>query len=528
MSVEGYLSILLHAHLPFVRHPEHERFLEEDWLYEAITESYLPLLAMMETLARDKVPFRLTLVLTPTLLSMWADSLLMERYTRHLDRMIDLARLEVERTRDREEFHTLAQFYLNRFLWAKRTLCEQRQGDLIGAFRDLEDLGNLEILTCAATHAYLPLLTPFPEAISAQVEIAVQEHLRFLGRKPRGIWLPECGYTWDVEKILARPGLSYFFVDTHGLMLADPQPIYGPYAPMLTAAGPAVFGRDRWTTRQVWSSQDGYPGDSEYREYYRDIGYDLDLEYLRPFIQPTGDRKNTGFKYFRITGQTDRKEVYRPERAVGKARQHAEHFVAERVFQCQTLQQALGGKAPIIVCPYDAELFGHWWFEGPWFLEFVFRKLAALSIGVQAITPAEYLSAHPTHQVGTPAPSSWGQLGYSQMWLNETNDWIYPHLHWSTGRMIELARAHPEASGLTRRCLDQMARELMLAQSSDWAFIMKTGTMVDYAVRRTREHLVAFRALHQELLSDQISETELARLEQAHNLFPTLDYRIYR
>ena len=131
------------------------------------------------------------------------------------------------------------------------------------------------------------------------------------------------------------------------------------------------------------------------------------------------------------------------------------------------------------------------------------------------------------HQLATPPLCSWGAGGYAAVWLNDKNDWIYPHLNKGAERMIGLARDYPDASGVTERALNQAARELLLAQASDWAFIMHTGTMVDYAVKRTKEHLLRLSRLHDEIRGGRIDEDWLSYLEGRDNLFPDIDYRVY-
>ena len=185
------------------------------------------------------------------------------------------------------------------------------------------------------------------------------------------------------------------------------------------------------------------------------------------------------------------------------------------------------GKKPMIVAPYDAELYGHWWYEGPMFLDFLFRKLHYDQKTVKPITPSEYLEQNPRNQVSTPSMSSWGYKGYAEHWLDGSNDWIYRHLHKASERMAELANSYPEASGLQRRALNQALRELLLAQSSDWAFIMKTGTVVQYAVKRTKDHILRFTRLYEDIKADRVDEGWLADIEWKDNIFPEIDYRVH-
>ncbi|MBI6545920.1 MAG: DUF1957 domain-containing protein, partial [Cyanobacteria bacterium NC_groundwater_1444_Ag_S-0.65um_54_12] len=356
----GYLALVLHAHLPFVRHPEHSHFLEEDWLYEAITETYIPLIDIFEGLVNDGVAFRLTMSLTPPLMSMLLDPLLQSRYWRNLGELIELAEMEVERTAIEPHFNYLARFYLDRFLRA-REIFSSYGGNLVAAFRKFQDLQVLEIVTCGATHGFLPLLQVQPAAVRAQIMVAVQHYEKHFGRKPKGIWLPECGYFPGLDEVLHEAGIRYFFTDSHGILYSTPRSRHGVHAPLYCpASGVAAFARDQESSRQVWSKDEGYPGDYNYREFYRDVGYDLDLEYIAPYVQATGERKNTGIKYYRVTGKTNHKEPYNPYWAGKKAEEHAGHFMWCRERQIEYLANTMG-RSPLIVSPYDAELFGHWW-----------------------------------------------------------------------------------------------------------------------------------------------------------------------
>jgi 1,4-alpha-glucan branching enzyme len=364
------------------------------------------------------------------------------------------------------------------------------------------------------------------EAVQAQIHYAVQYHTSCFGRPPRGIWLPECAYQPGDDEILRAYGLRYFFTDAHGLLHASPRPKYGNFAPIYCPSGVAAFGRDLESSKQVWSANEGYPGDYDYREFYRDIGYDLEYEYIRPYIDPSGLRMNTGIKYHRITGQTHDKQPYNPDWAREKAAQHAGNFMFNREQQIEYLSSFLGRK-PIIVSPYDAELFGHWWFEGPQWLDFLIRKVYYDQHTIKLATPSDYLSLYPRNQVSTPSLSSWGYKGYNEVWLEGSNDWIYRHLHQAATRMVALTNTFPEATGVLRRALNQAARELLLAQSSDWAFIMKTGTVVPYAVRRTQGHIGNFIGLDEQITGNRIDQRWLGELEAKNNIFPDLDYRIY-
>ena len=523
---KGYLSLILHAHLPFVRHPEYDDFLEEDWLYEAITETYIPLIKVLEGLIRDNIPYRITMSLTPTLISMLEDPLLQSRYIIHIEKLIELAEKEMIRNRQHPQFLKLATMYHKKFTEAQALFITKYKKNLISALKEFQDLGRLEIITCPATHAYLPLIRMNPLAVKAQIRIAVEHYQMVFGRKPKGIWLPECGYYPGLEEILKEEGIRYFVLDTHGMLNAEPRPRYGNYAPIYCPNGTATFGRDHESSKQVWSSKEGYPGDHDYREFYRDIGHDLDFDYIKPYIHKDGIRINTGIKYHRITGKTDHKEPYIPEWALEKAATHAGNFMFNREKQIEYISYWMD-RTPILVTPYDAELFGHWWFEGPDWINFLIRKIVYDQNTIELITPSDYLERHPVNQVCTPSSTSWGYRGYNEVWLNGSNDWIYPHLHKAADQMVELARTYSGVDGVIGKALNQAARELLLAQSSDWAFIMKTSTMVEYAVKRTNDHITRFNKIYDDVTNGCIDHYWLREVEQMDNIFPQINFEAF-
>ncbi len=526
MSQQGFLAIVLHAHLPFVRHPEHAHFLEERWLFEAITETYLPLLERFQRLANDGAPFRLTMTFSPTLLAMCADETLTTRYVQHLDALIELTEKEIERTRWQAPFHRLALFYHHRFTTARTLFVEEYQRDLIRPFKALSDRGVLEPIATCATHAYLPLMAEHPQAVRAQIRVGVQAFERAFGKRPVGFWFPECGYHPHHDAFLKELGVRYFLTDAHGILFGSPRPKYGVYAPVLCPSGVAACGRDPESYKSVWSAEEGYPGDADYREFYRDIGFDLEYDYVRPYLNGDGARLHTGIKYYRITGATNDKQPYDPDRALEKAAVHAGNFLFNRGKQVEFLATAMD-RPPLILSPYDAELFGHWWFEGPDWLECLIRKAASDQTAIQLITPSDYLRRYPTNQQLEPSISSWGFGGYNEVWLHGSNDWIYRHLHKMSERMISAVREYPQPDGVRTRVLNQMARELFLAQSSDWAFILKTQTHTAYAYRRLHDHLARFTHLADTLRQGHVDEAWLAGVEAKDNLFPFLDHHVF-
>jgi 1,4-alpha-glucan branching enzyme len=326
--------------------------------------------------------------------------------------------------------------------------------------------------------------------------------------------------------VLQEANIRWFVTDTHGILNARPRPRYGVFAPIFTPNGIAAIGRDLDSAKQVWSKNEGYPGDSRYRDFYRDVGFDLDFDYVKPHLPASDKRGFTGIKYYRITGDSPDKQVYDRHAALEAAADHAQHFLEARMGQIRRLAAILD-RPPLLLSPYDAELFGHWWYEGPEFLDFFVRKAYYDQDVFTLVTPSEYLESHPTQQVATPSASSWGEEGYWRVWLNETNEWIYPHLQVAQERMTELARRFENPTPLQVRALRQAGRELLLAQASDWPFILRTGTSPEYARKRVKDHLLRFIALHDQLTRASVDAAWLGELESRDNLFPEINYRYW-
>jgi 1,4-alpha-glucan branching enzyme len=464
---------------------------------------------------------------------MLQDPLLQARYQRYLTESIELADKEVHRTLWQRPLQTLALFYQERFRQLEAFYLS-RGADVLGAFRAAQDRGQIEIITCAATHALLPLLANHPPSLRAQILVARDQYQACFGREPRGIWLPECAYCEEVEPALREANIRWFILDSHGLLHARPQPRYGVFAPIFTPGGLAAFGRDHASAKQVWSRYEGYPGSAAYRDFYRDIGFDLDLDYLKPHLAAPEQRSITGLKYNRITGPGLDKAVYDRPEALRQAEEHAAHFLHARTAQFQKLAGVLD-RPPLVLAPYDAELFGHWWYEGPEFLDFFVRSACRDNESFRLVTLGEYLHENPSQQVAAPAASSWGEEGYWRVWLNEKNEWIFPHLQVAQERMTELARRYGDSiaphpgigPGVLERALKQAARELLLAQSSDWPFILRTGTSPEYARKRVKEHLLRFTRIYEQVIAGRLDESSMAQVQAQDNLFPDVNWQYW-
>ncbi|MFN6338896.1 MAG: glycoside hydrolase family 57 protein [Cyanobacteriota bacterium] len=510
----GALALVLHAHLPYVRSGE-PGSLEEDWYFQALQECYLPLLRVLEASRADLAQCpRLTLGLSPTLLSLLSDGPLNRGFLPWLmvrRELLSEAPAELREPAEAlaAELETVARDW---------TACD---GQLLARFRQLRQAGVLDLITCAATHGYLPLLRDSPEAVRAQLLTAVREHQRLLGERPLGIWLPECAYYEGLDQQLMACGLRYSLLDGHGLLHAQPRPRYGVYAPICSPAGVAFFGRDSASTLPVWSASQGYPGDGAYREFHRDLGWDLPEERLRALGVHT--RRPLGLKLFRVTAQgtpLERKEPYGPAQAQARLREHAAAYLASRVEQLHGLTSAIE-RPPLLVAPFDAELFGHWWFEGPSFLGELFRQGPEAELRFTHLR--EVLSQELPLQVCQPSPSSWGQGGYHDYWLNDTNSWVVAEWQRASRAMVRRVN-RGVGSNEQRDWLSQAARELLLAQSSDWSFILRAGTTTELARERIHRHLDRFWRLMDAIDNGRTPNPEwLEAVRREDGLFPLLN-----
>ena len=522
---KAYFILVLHAHMPFVLDIRGNDSLEERWLFEALIDCYLRFVQMFDRLLTEGVPFRLGISLSPTLLAQLENPLLGDRFIKHLKHQIHLTENEVSRTGKIPEITPLARMYQEYYRYALEIFEKRCQCDLIQTFKSFQEQGVLEIMTCAATHPFLPLLKPIPTSIRAQITVAIKEYERIFECSPSGLWLPECGYFPGLDQILYHEGIRYTFLDTYVVQSSDPSPKYGTYAPIITPSGLIAFGRDLHSAKEVWSATDGYPGDLDYRDFYRDIGYDLELDYIRPYL-PDGIRCFTGIKYHRIEKHEGENRLYEPERSAYKASIHADDFLAHRLKQIRDL--ALSMDTPPVICAfYDAELFGHWWFEGPQWLEKFFRKMAECAGYFEPITPTDFIQMNPKLQNTQPPGGSWGWKGYNEVWLNEKNRWVYPHL-FKAGEKMEAMAQRDDWNALEEKILDQAGKELLLAQSSDWTFILHNETLTEYATKRIKQHLGRFWGLIHQLETNVIKEDWFREVEKQDCIFPSLSYRDFR
>lgn len=582
MNPIGAFTFVLHCHLPYARLAGRWPHGEE-WIHEAACETYIPLLQTLYDLKEDNVPFRLTLGITPVLAEQLVDPDVLAHLEAYIASRIAAAEHDVEYFKNGDQIkilakepgllgegnqdelgentshphlYYLANWYRDWYRQVQDAFINRFNRDLIGAFRQLQDDGYIEIITSAATHAYLPLLS-HDSSIEGQIKTGIESYKRLFGREPHSIWLPECAYrpayfTTDegirpgIETFLAKHNVKTFFSETH--MITGGQPVgvasgnvigpYGtinrryviPHSPTMPirqattyqayyvsesiagknagkSSGVAVIGRNNNTGEQVWSDSWGYPGDFDYREFHKKAG-------------------TSGLQYWRVTGdKVDllNKDFYHPEWAAYKVEQHAEHF-AHMVGDYLRNYHHQTGQFGLISSNYDAELFGHWWFEGVDWLGKVLRHLAQ-SEDLVLTTTREFIEAHPPQDVLHLPEGSWGAGGTHFIWNNAETYWMWEPIHAYEARMAALVERFTDPTEDEKAVLNQAARELLLLQSSDWGFLITTGQAREYAIQRFSQHCDRFEQLAESLESDTPNRKLADELWELDRIFPDINYQ---
>jgi 1,4-alpha-glucan branching enzyme len=527
MSVRHVISIVLNAHTPFVRCLGASQTHGERWFFEALSGAYLPLLEIFDRLEADRVPFRLGLSLSPGLCHMLRDESLLARYLEYADRQIEFGLRELDRTADNPELHGLVRVFYDQAVDRRALFTGRYERNVLGVFDHYQKKGRLELLTTAATYAFLPFYTNYPEAVQAQLEVAAAAHRLAFNRNPQGFWLPGLGWSAELDAYLRLYNFSYTILEAHGLILGEPAPSRGSFYPVKTPSGVFVLARDYYARRDLSEEETAFPLDPAYRDCHEDVGYELPSEMVKPFLGSQGVRTQTGYKYWAIGDQGEKKRIYDPLRGSRKAREQAGAFLDSRVSRLRAAGEYMEEPA-ISLCAWEAELFCRW-YEGPQFIEALFRE----GVKRQEITfmsPGEYLFKQDEAGFETVVPeySSGGVNGYAETWVDASNDWVYRHSIRALERMIEMAERFPNDSGLKERALNQAAREILLVQDSEWARMLYREEYAGYARSRIESSLRNFTTIYESLGSNYISTEWLTGLERRHNIFPAINYRIFR
>jgi 1,4-alpha-glucan branching enzyme len=521
MASRHIISLVLNAHLPYVRDilaPE-----EEHRFFQALSETYLPLLAALDRMEGDYIPFRIGLVLSPILCHLLEDELLRERFLDYMDKQIDFGLREMERTKGGEQ-QALAKMYYDKAVDRRVAFAERYEGNFLKALDFYQRKGKLEILATAATYPFLPFLVPYPEAIQAQIEVAIASYRKHFGKYPQGFWLPELGWTAELAEHLRLYNFGYTIVEAHGLVFGKPSADRGTFYPVKTPEGILVLARDYNAGEEI----SRLSRDEGYRDNDLDAGYELSLREIGSFLGYGGVRTSTGFKYWGTACTRKQRAAYDPRRASEKAVEHARIFLEHQSARLAEAARHMD-ESPISLCAFDADEFGRLWYEGPQFIEALFR-LSAGYRELQFFTPGEYLYKQDGARLQTSSPefSSRGNNGYAEMWLDSSNDWMYRHLIRSLDRMRELAERFLDDTGLKERALNQAAREILLASASDWTRMLYEGDSAEYARNQIEGALRNFTTIYEALGSNYISTEWLTTLERRHNLFPHINYRVFR
>ena len=550
----GSFVFMLHSHLPYYRMAGMWPFGEEN-LYECMSETYVPLLnAISELYEEEGIKAKLTVGITPILAEQLNDYHLQEGFVEYLDTRIAAVAKDLDRYPDPKVEHSqhlkyLAKYYFDWFNHIKDCFVNKYNKDLISAFKKYQDLGCIEITTSGATHGFSPLLAT-DSNLNAQFKVGSDTTKRLFGKKAKGCWLPECAYRqgyefvgkdgqkkWRpaIEVTLQNNDIEYFFTESHVIEGGNSVGhrrvvgIYGniEYIPLpereatgydtysaywLPDAQVAVMGRNDRAGFQVWSAADGYPGDGVYREFHKK------------------DDKS-GMNYWRITSsKTDLgdKMLYDPVLAMNQVNSNSDHYTTLLYHLLNDYKKA-NNKNGLIMVSFDTELYGHWWFEGVEFIKQVIRKLHNFLPEIERYTAGEYLEKHPPVDTIQIPESSWGQGGHFYVWLNHLTEWMWPIINGCEKRIIDIVAKYekiPEDK-LLHRALNQLARENLLLQSSDWPFLITTWQAKDYATERFEEHVARFEKIADMIEAGNINEEELVKIESIDNCFPVIDYRVY-
>ncbi len=525
---ESSLIFVLDAQLPFVRHPESPDCVEEAVFFNAISSTYLPLLRSCTALETEGIPFRLAIAFSPALCEMFADPLLQSRYVDTLDRSIEFALSELDRCADSQANRELVKAHLDQLQLNRRDFVEIYEKNILRKFDYFASRGYLEILATAATACFFPLYADIPEAINAQIETGLVTYRKHFTTSPAGFWLPALGFTPGLENILKAYGFQYTIVEGHGLLFASPPAEHGIFGPSWCPNGFIAYGRSRAAEQTITSAENGYMYRPEFLDTDRDIGFELDEKALLPLFDVARGRRITGFQYHAWgSGVRAEQPFYSISAAHAQLVECAADFLESRGGQLVKASQALEGAPVSLVCAFPAALLGQQWFEGVLWLETLYRQAALRTdITFATFNPPKLPPANAQRTV--PFFSSWLPDGYADEMLTNANDWMYPYIRKATLRMIDLAERFPDDTGLKERALNMAAREILLAQSSDWPLLMREGSDIEYGRRRFEESVRAFTVVYESLGSNFISTEWLTGMEKIHNLFQDINYRVFR
>lgn len=510
------LALTLVLHKPFIKHLDGDEALKNSSLFSSISDSYLPLLNVFSNLEAEGIPFKVNMVISPTLCEMLADPTIQQQYIEWLDKLIALGNAEVARYEGNSKKRLLAVEALNKVIQNKRDFQEVFNQDILSKFSYYAKKGNIEFMATAATNAILPLYADFPEAIRAQVEVGLKTHKEYFDLAPDGFYLPYMGYYSGVERILRSYGFDYTIVDTHGFLFSNPKPEFGVFVPARCDNSLAVFAND-------YEKNFEYSSNSVYKDTEKDIVFEDSIEDLSKYLGKLAYRIPTGFCYYSKSEDS----LYVPEAAQKQAAEDAKHFYMHKAERLSKAQELLQDKDVSLSCVYDVDSLGKDWKEGMTFLEEFFR-FAANSDDMCVDFSSEIIKENQfSLQKIKPLMTSNSETGYGESLLDNSNSWMLRYVRKATERMIDLSARFCDDTGLKARALNLAAKEVLLAQSGDWPTMCFDKNDAEYATMRFKESVLAFSTVYDSLGSNSISTEWLTRMEKKHTLFKEINYMVF-
>jgi 1,4-alpha-glucan branching enzyme len=565
--IKGYVSFVLHSHLPWVL--GHGRWPHgTDWLSEATAECYIPLLNQIIELIEQGYNPHLIIGVTPILQEQLTSTNFISEFDYYLNNTIKAAENDLKEfsRRGQKDLLTVAKMWKTHYEKLYEDFNKKFKSNLIESLKSLQEQGYIEVITSAATHGYLPLLK-YDRSVNAQINLGVQVYRENFGRPPDGFWLPECAYRpaykWKppvgpdmkpynrkgIDEFLSEHNIQYFITDGHLLKGGKAIGVYLtrfkalknlwknfekefveikedfkkiPHEVYLVSSNPkikpvAIFTRDPKTGLQVWSGEWGYPGESRYLDFHK-------------------KKFPGGLRYWRVTSpkiDLALKETYNPNEVEGKIIEHAKHFVGI-IKEVASQYYETHKKSAFICAPFDTELFGHWWFEGPRWLYYVL-KLIEEEKNLELATGDIILDKSMPDKVVSLPEGSWGEGGFHYIWLNEWTEWTWKRVYEAEDEFYSLYDKFSKSKDdQINNILKQLARELLLLQSSDWQFLISTWSARDYAELRFTRHFDNFKQLSR-ILIDYVKNKTLNHndsnflndLTGQNNCFKSLDLTIY-
>ncbi|UTC63324.1 DUF1957 domain-containing protein [Treponema sp. OMZ 787] len=516
------LLFILDAHLPYVRNEVEQGFIEEDWLFDALSYLYLPVLKMFSNLQKENIPFKIGVVFEPALCDMLSDKVLQDRYRQNVQRKIEFAKKELERFEDCAETKRLIQYNLKRFNDDKR-IFEDCGGNILKQFDSLARKGYVELLATAATNSYLPFFLNMPEAISAQIEMGQINYRKHFSAVPSGFWIPSLAYFDGLDDIIRSYGYDYTVVAPEGFLLSEKIPPAGVFSAAASKNGLKFLACDLSACNSLYDETHGFPQNKIYIDVENDVGFKLSEEYLASVFDTSKGRRAIGFRYW---SREEEETPYDIHGAHARIWTDAEAYVNSRAEALKSVKETKTCEVPFSLLIISSDFFGKKWCEGLIWLERVFRLIND-NEDLESILPST--AANLSKQLYTIKPffSSFLRSGYAAELLTKDNDWMYRYILKITERMIGLVEMFPADGSLKERVLNAAAREVLLLQSLYWPIYINDPQLRDFAKRRFIEHVNSFTAAYEALGADSPDAKCLSERESKYPVFKDINYRIF-